>query len=83
MESLGEALEQVELKYCERCGGLWLRPTGEEEVYCPECAPKMAEVTVSRRRRRPRVVVVAVNSVDEIEGCIAELLGVSTEGGNA
>jgi C4-type Zn-finger protein len=51
-------------------------------MYCPECAPKMAEVTVSRRRR-PRVVVVAVNSVDEIEGCIAELLGVSTEGGNA
>ena len=81
MESVGEVFEQLELKYCERCGGLWLRPKGEEEVYCPGCAPKMAEVRVSRRR--PRVLVVAVNSVDEIEGCIAELMGLSTEGGNA
>jgi hypothetical protein len=71
----------MELKYCERRGGLWFREMGEEEVYCPGCAPKMAEVTVSRRR--PRLMVVVVNSVDEIEGCIAELLGISTEGGNA
>jgi hypothetical protein len=81
MESVGEVFEQLELKYCERCGGLWLRPRGAEEVYCAECAPKMAEVMVSRRR--PRVLVVAVNSVDELEGCIAELLGVTAEGGNA
>jgi len=24
---------QVELKYCERCGGLWLRPQGTNGVY--------------------------------------------------
>ena len=27
----------VELKYCERCGGLWLRPQGTEGVYCGGC----------------------------------------------
>lgn len=28
---------QVELKYCERCGGLWLRPQGTNGVYCASC----------------------------------------------
>jgi hypothetical protein len=28
---------QVELKYCERCGGLWLRPQGTDGVYCNSC----------------------------------------------
>jgi hypothetical protein len=27
----------VELKYCERCGGLWLRPQGTDTVYCGGC----------------------------------------------
>lgn len=27
----------VELKYCERCGGLWLRQQGTEGVYCSGC----------------------------------------------
>jgi hypothetical protein len=78
-ESVGEVFEPVELKYCERCGGLWLRLHGDEEVYCPECTPKMAELPP---RRRGRVLVVAVNSLDELEGCLAELTGI-TEGGHA
>lgn len=28
---------QLELKYCERCGGLWLRPKESELVLCPAC----------------------------------------------
>jgi Zn-finger nucleic acid-binding protein len=32
----------VELKYCERCGGLWLRPQGEDVVYCRGCQEHMA-----------------------------------------
>jgi hypothetical protein len=28
---------QVELKYCERRGGLWLRPQGTDGVYCASC----------------------------------------------
>jgi hypothetical protein len=27
----------IELKYCERCGGLWLRPQGADAVYCADC----------------------------------------------
>jgi hypothetical protein len=40
--------------------------------------PQMADLPQPRRKR-----VVAVNSVDEIEGCLAELAGMCGEGGNA
>jgi Zn-finger nucleic acid-binding protein len=73
MEDLSEMLVPVELKYCERCGGLWLRSKDEEEVYCPGCVPKMAEFPPPRRKR---VIVVQVESVDEIQACLAELAGV-------
>lgn len=43
---------QCELKYCERCGGLWLRPAGSDEPYCVRCAPLMAELPVAPVRRR-------------------------------
>jgi Zn-finger nucleic acid-binding protein len=33
-----------ELKYCERCGGLWLRPSGGEQTYCVACGRAMAEL---------------------------------------
>jgi len=33
---------QVELKYCERCGGLWLRPQGTDGVYCAGCRVRLA-----------------------------------------
>ncbi len=33
----------LELKYCERCGGLWLRPVGGQQAYCAGCARTMAE----------------------------------------
>jgi Zn-finger nucleic acid-binding protein len=35
---------QFELKYCERCGGLWLRPVGGGQVYCVVCAGAMGEL---------------------------------------
>jgi DNA-directed RNA polymerase specialized sigma24 family protein len=65
MESLDDLLVPVELKYCERCGGLWFREREETKIYCPGCVPLMADMPTPRRKR---VVVVAVNSVDEIEG---------------
>jgi len=34
----------LDLKYCERCGGLWLRPQPSGEVYCNGCAQAMAEL---------------------------------------
>lgn len=34
----------LELKYCERCGGLWLRPAGGGQIYCVSCARQIAEM---------------------------------------
>jgi hypothetical protein len=47
---------QFELKYCERCGGLWLRPVGGRQVYCTGCGRAMAELPpASRKPDRARV----------------------------
>lgn len=37
-------LSFVELKYCERCGGLWLRARSSRYVYCPACASRLREL---------------------------------------
>lgn len=29
---------RLELKYCERCGGLWLRLIGSDAVFCGSCS---------------------------------------------
>ena len=50
---------RVELKYCERCGGLWLRPQGADGVYCTSCRvdlaarpdPQKAPPRKARRRK--------------------------------
>jgi hypothetical protein len=47
----------VELKYCERCGGLWLRSKGNAGIYCSPCDREMAEYPAARattRRGGPR-----------------------------
>lgn len=41
---------KLELKYCERCGGLWLRPRDSEAVYCATCEELIAELPPSRGR---------------------------------
>jgi Zn-finger nucleic acid-binding protein len=47
----------LELKYCERCGGLWLRPRGDSEVYCGGCRLRMAEMPPpgAERLSKPRL----------------------------
>lgn len=50
MEDLGTSAIQLELKYCERCGGLWLRPKGSDLVFCGGCASAMAGVSAFCRR---------------------------------
>jgi Zn-finger nucleic acid-binding protein len=49
---------QVELKYCERCGGLWLRPQGADGVYCAGCSVRLAAMPnpgeAPRRKARAR-----------------------------
>jgi Zn-finger nucleic acid-binding protein len=51
----------VELKYCERCGGLWLRRRGADGVYCAGCRahleamPNPGEAPTRKRRLRRKV----------------------------
>ena len=78
MESLEDLLVAMELKYCERCGGLWLREKTIQEIYCPECAPEMAGLPRGHAKR-----VLVVDSGDDVEACLAELTAVCGEGGNA
>ncbi len=71
---------ELELKYCERCGGLWLRRRGMQNVYCASCVPRMAQFPVPRKARgAPRR---GMGDVLEFEGRLQELMGVGTEGGN-
>lgn len=49
MEELGFQGIQMELKYCERCGGLWLRPRASDLVFCGACAKVMAGMLPSAR----------------------------------
>ena len=40
----------VELKYCEHCGGLWVRERGTGEVYCDTCRPKVADLPAPKKK---------------------------------
>jgi hypothetical protein len=51
MES-AEAIIHFELKYCERCGGLWLRRCDAAAVYCSPCGRQMADIARRRLRRQ-------------------------------
>ncbi len=77
---------QVELKYCERCGGLWLRPRGADGVYCASCRVRLAAMPnpeeaprrEARRQRKPRVQGTSVpTKVVQNHGRIEYLEGVA------
>ncbi len=42
----------VELKYCEHCGGLWVRERGAGTVYCEKCQSKVADLPAPKTRTR-------------------------------
>ncbi len=44
METFDGNAIQMELKYCERCGGLWLRVMGSDLAYCRPCAVALAGI---------------------------------------
>jgi hypothetical protein len=55
---------QLELKYCERCGGLFLRPQAAPVVYCVSCTARFVQSNFAeppspaplRKNRNPRMV---------------------------
>lgn len=75
MEPQEGKLLELELKYCERCGTLWLRLRGSEVVVCRPCARALTGLP-----DRP-----ATDHSRDLEG--ADVMPVRkafwTEGGNA
>jgi Zn-finger nucleic acid-binding protein len=56
----------VELKYCEHCGGLWVRERGAGTVYCERCQPKVADLPAPKmKRRRPALPVRSRTTVED------------------
>ncbi len=56
---------QLELKYCERCGGLWLRVRGIQNAYCSSCTAALSlseTMVVHKSKRPPRLPVRDINS---------------------
>ncbi len=49
MEPMEAGSIQLELKYCERCGALWLRPKRSDLVFCSPCALVMAGLAPNTR----------------------------------
>jgi ribosomal protein L37AE/L43A len=41
---------RVELKYCEHCGGLWVRERDAGVVYCENCQPKVADLPIPKKK---------------------------------
>jgi hypothetical protein len=76
---------RVELKYCERCGALWLRECGGG-VYCDNCAPKVAELPPPRLQRTfPELPGSTRSFLDESEIDIGDMdeLDLQSSGGVA
>jgi len=75
----------VELKYCEHCGGLWVRERGAGVVYCETCQPKVDDLPAARKRRRTRLPARPKAVVDRNCAGIADedLMGFAAAGGVA
>ena len=56
-------LFRIELKYCERCGGLFLRHEDNPQVFCVTCNPLMAKVAL---KKQPVSVKAAAASLEPV-----------------
>ena len=50
MEAENVEIIELELKYCERCGGLWLRVRGKDDVYCTSCTLQVSTSSNAKPR---------------------------------
>lgn len=67
---------QVELKYCERCGGLWLRQCGIPRVYCADCVPRIAELPLPTKQLQ--IVKLSLGPLVDLMGRGIDLYGVAS-----
>lgn len=72
---------QLELKYCERCGALWLRIRGGQDIYCAPCDLEMLNLPSPRNvPSRPRL---PGNHKFEIKAQPGDLMAFCGKGGTA
>lgn len=58
----------MELKYCEHCGGLWVRERGAGIVYCDRCQAKVAALPAPKKRKGRLILPVRPHTaVEEYE----------------
>lgn len=72
---------KLELKYCERCGGLWLRPQDSEAIYCARCAEAIADLPPASRQGGPGAMQAAHSclialflGLSAVTGCLGGML---------
>jgi hypothetical protein len=58
---------RMELKYCERCGGLWLRECGTGVVYCQSCQRIVADLPIPKKPQRVELPVRQPSLIEEYE----------------
>ena len=58
---------RVELKYCERCGGLWVRECGAGEVYCERCRGPVEDLPIPKRKPAVKLPVKKRATIDKYE----------------
>ena len=61
---------RMELKYCEHCGGLWVREGGAG-VYCAKCRPKVADLPMPIRKKS-RKAALPVGPETVLDDCAFE-----------
>ena len=80
----GKKESSLELKYCERCGGLWLRPIGGGQIYCMICSRPMAELPPASTEVKRRVARKNDPEFEEeFEGYTISEIGLDEAGGVA
>ena len=76
---------RVELKYCERCGMLWMRECGSGLIFCNACQPDVTELPILKKR--PHTVKLGIGRRAEVDGydfdASAEQISKRTRGGVA
>jgi hypothetical protein len=61
----------MELKYCEHCGGLWVRECGAGTVYCERCQAKVADLPAAQKKSGRLILPVGPHS--EVGECGMEI----------
>jgi len=74
-----EKTVRLELKYCEHCGGLWLRECGAGGVYCVNCLPRIAELPTVRKSGKERIIL-PVRGRTVVDGMNFDLVNESEQG---